>query len=239
MDEGESAKLKKMNVVVFRHVPFEDAGLIAHIVGTRGFELRYFDLFRHPDAVVDWRAADGLVVMGGPMSANDDLPFIRRELAILTEALAARKPVLGVCLGSQLLARAAGARVYRNPVKEIGWAPVRWTEDARQDPLFGGLPSPETLFHWHGETFDLPDGAVWLASSDACRHQAFRLDDRTYGLQFHLEVTPDMIEDWCRQDTNSGDVRELPAPIDAHANAVRLAELAQHVFGRWADLLVQ
>ena len=144
---------------------------------------------------------------------------------------------MGICLGAQLLARALGAPVYRNPVKEIGWAPVYWTEAARQDPLFAGLDSPETVLHWHGETFDLPPGAEWLAWSEACRNQAFRSGSHAYGIQFHLEVTPEMISTWCLEDANSGDLKEMEAPIDPHAHAASLARLAATVFDRWARLL--
>jgi GMP synthase (glutamine-hydrolysing) len=223
-----------MHVLAFRHVPFEHAGLIGAALAARGIELRYADMFENPAAPSDWESAAGLVFMGGPMSANDDLAFIRTELGIIERAVKMGKPVLGVCLGSQLIAKALGARVYKNRVKEIGWLPVEWQEAAATDPLFRGLTKPEVLFHWHGETFDLPAGAVWLASTEGCRHQAFRAGS-AYGLQFHLEVTPEMIEDWCRQDANEGDVRELEAPIDARANAARLAELAGLVFGRWAE----
>ena len=228
-----------MHVLAFRHVPFEDAGLIAPALEARGIELVYSDAFQDADAQPDWRSAAGLLFMGGPMSANDGLPFIRREIAILEAALAAGRPVLGICLGAQLLARALGARVYRNPVKEIGWAPVYWTEAALRDPRFGGLRSPETVFHWHGETFDLPEGAERLAWSDTCRNQAFRAGSNAYGLQSHLEVTPDMISAWCREDANSADVRELPVPIDPNAHAADIARLAATVFDRWAGLIAE
>ncbi len=224
-------------MLAFRHVPFEDVGLIAPALAARGIELVYADAFRQIEAQPDWRSAAGLIFMGGPMSANDALPFIQQEIGIISAAVAMGRPVLGVCLGAQLLARALGARVYRYPIKEIGWAPVYWTEAARQDRLFEGLPSPETVFHWHGETFDLPAGADWLARSDACRNQAFRAGSNAYGLQFHLEVTPEMISTWCSEDANAGDMRELAAPIDPHAHAAGLARLAATVFDRWASLL--
>jgi len=226
-----------MRVLAFRHVPFEHLGLIAPALESRGIQIEYVDLYGGSPAAAELGRADGLVFMGGPMSANDDLPYIRRELALIERAAAADKPVLGVCLGAQLMAKALGARVYRNPVKEIGWHPVRWTEAARSDALLGGLRGPETVFHWHGETFDLPAGAKWLARSETCPHQAFRVGGGLYGFQFHLEVTPEMIADWLTQDLNSGDVGELAAPPDPSANAGRLRELSSLVFGRWAELV--
>ena len=225
-----------MPVLVFRHVPFEHLGLIAPALESRGLKFEYVDLFREPEAPIDMDAAHGLVFMGGPMSANDDLPYIRRELTLIERAAAAGKPVLGVCLGAQLVAKALGARVYRNPVKEIGWYPITWTEAASRDALLSGLAGEETVFHWHGETFDLPAGAELLASSHACRNQAFRWGESVYAFQFHLEVTPEMISDWISQDLNSGDVRELDTLPDPHTHAARMADLSRLVFGRWAAL---
>jgi len=226
-----------MRVLAFRHASFEHLGLIAPALESAGIRIEYVDSYSGSSAGGELERADGLVFMGGPMSANDDLPWIRGELALIERAAAAGKPVLGVCLGAQLVAKALGARVYRNPVKEIGWYPVHWTEAARRDALLDGLSGPETVFHWHGETFDLPAGAEWLAYSEACRHQAFRVGDNVYGFQFHLEVTPEMIADWASQDLNSGDVAELAAPLDPRVNAGRLRELSSLVFGRWAALL--
>jgi GMP synthase (glutamine-hydrolysing) len=226
-----------MRLLAIRHVPFEHLGLIAPALEAAGIHFDYIDLFRQPEATVPLEAAAGLIFMGGPMSANDDVPFVRRELRLIEAGLAAGKPMLGVCLGAQLIAKALGAPVYRNPVKEIGWAPIHWTEAAGSDRLFSQLNGPEQIFHWHGETFDLPNGATWLAYTDACRHQAFRFGSDVYGLQFHLEVTPEMIDEWCRADENCGDVRELSRPIDPHAHAGRLRELADLVFSRWGNLV--
>ena len=222
-------------VYAFRHVGFEHLGLIAPALESRGLSVQYVDLSEGASVPARIAEAAGLIFMGGPMSANDDLPYFRAELALIEQAAKSGTPVLGVCLGAQLIAKALGARVYRNHVQEIGWFPVRWTPAAARDPLFAGLSAPETVFHWHGETFDLPAGAEWLARSEACAHQAFRAGASVYGLQFHLEVTPEMIADWLTQEQNCHDVRELGAPIDPHANALRLRELATLVFGRWAD----
>jgi GMP synthase (glutamine-hydrolysing) len=226
-----------MRVVVFRHVPFEGLGLIQPVLEEHGISLDFPDLF-HPRATLpDISTAAGLILMGGPMSANDDLPYLRQELEVIRQSVERRQPVLGVCLGSQLIAKALGGRVYPNPVKEIGWFDVHLTDSGRHDPVLSALDSSETLFHWHGETFDLPPGAEWLAYSDACRHQAFRVGPNVYGLQFHLEVTPEMIADWCSQDANCGDVRELQAPLDPRFNSERLESLSGVVFRHWCALL--
>jgi GMP synthase-like glutamine amidotransferase len=123
-------------------------------------------------------------------------PFLRDEHRFLTRVLGQGVPLLGICLGSQLLAKALGARVYRNPHKEIGWYTVDLTPAGAADPLFAGLTSPIPVFQWHGDAFDMPTGATPLASSPLCMHQAFRFGDRVYGLLFHLELTPDIIYSW-------------------------------------------
>ena len=217
-------------VFVFRHIPYEDLGLIRAPLEERGISIEYADLYRPGPPPPDITQAAGLIFMGGPMSANDDLPYLRQELQLIAQAVERRQPVLGVCLGAQLIAKALGAKVYRNPVKEIGWFEIHFTGAAARDPLFAGVGPAETVFHWHGETFDLPPGAERLAYSEACRNQAFRAAAGVYGLQFHLEVTPAMIEDWCDRDANCGDV-------DARLNAARMAALSSLVFGRWCDLL--
>jgi len=225
-----------MRVLVFRHVPFEDLGLIAPVLAARRIAVDYADPYQADAALPETAAYDGLIFLGGPMSVNDDLPYLGSEMELIRQAMARRQPILGICLGAQLIARALGATVRRNSAKEIGWYGLRFTEAAAGDRLFHGL-SEETVFHWHGETFDLPAGAELLASSDLCRNQAFRISDFVYALQFHLEVTPDIIADWCVQDENCGDVRELEAAIDPCFNAPRLAALSAQVFGNWSEML--
>jgi GMP synthase-like glutamine amidotransferase len=168
------------------------------------------------------------------MSVNDDLPYLRREEEYIRQAIGRGVPVLGVCLGSQLIAHALGAEVRRNAVKEIGWYEVHVTDAGRSDPMFQEFRSPEPVFHWHGETFDLPQGAELLASSERCRNQAFRIGAAVCAMQFHLEITPAMIADWCLEDENCGDVRELKSTPDPFANAQRMEQLAGAAFGKWA-----
>lgn len=226
-----------MVVLAFRHVAMEHLGRISDALEEAGLRFQYVDLPGDPSVHISWSGVAGLIFLGGPMSVNEDLAYLRRELGLIDEALAAGKPMLGICLGAQLIAKALGARVYANPVKEIGWAPIHLTEAGRRDPLLGRLRDPEVVLHWHGETFDLPSGATWLAYSEACRHQAFRYGSNIYGLQFHLEATPEMIAAWCAAPVNRRDVEELPAPIDPLAHQDRLGELSSSVFGAWVSLV--
>ncbi len=226
-----------MRVLAFRHIPHESAGRIQDVLQARGIGIEYVDLYRDGAQLPDPAAAAGLIFLGGPMSANDDLSYLREEMRIIRDARECGQPTLGICLGAQLIARAAGAQVYANPAKEIGWFDLHLTEEGAADPMFAGAQRTETVFHWHGETFDLPPAAAWLAYSERCRHQAFRLGASVYGLQFHLEVTPEMIADWCRQDANCADLRELDSPPDPSREAGRLQTLSAAVFGRWCDLL--
>jgi GMP synthase-like glutamine amidotransferase len=225
-----------MKVLAFRHVPFEGAGRIATVLAQRHIQLDYADLYIPVAPVPDIAAYAGLIFLGGPMSANDDLPYLRQEMEWMVQATARHRPVLGICLGAQLLARSLGARIYRNPVKEVGWFDLHFTPAAARDTLFTGLEAAP-VFHWHGETFDLPTGAEWLASSARCRHQAFRVGTNQYGLQFHPEVTPAMIAEWCLQKENCGDVRDLDRPLDPHRHSAELASLSDLVFSRWCSLL--
>ena len=230
-----------MHVLAFQHAPSEGIGSIAGALERRHIACRTVDFTATsplgPTNHGERGSPAGLILMGGPMSANDDLPWVAQQIAAIREAVHRDIPVLGVCLGAQLIARALGARVYRNPEKEIGWSPLHWTVAGAADPLFHGFSDPETVFQWHGETFDLPRGAEHLAYSAACRHQAFRVNGNVYGIQFHLEVTPQIIEDWLRQDAACGDLREATAPIDPFAHASRLAEVAATVFDRWCQFL--
>ncbi|RJQ81293.1 MAG: amidotransferase [Desulfobacteraceae bacterium] len=179
-----------MRAHYFQHVPFEGLGSIEPWLAAAGFEItstRFFESAVLPDL----NEIDLLVVMGGPMSVNDEaeLPWLVQEKRFIHQAIEAGRPVLGICLGAQLIASAMGAGVYRNPVKEIGWLPIQGL--AANDTAVFSFPATEKVFHWHGETFDLPAGAVRLAKSAGCENQAFQLGRSVIGLQFHLETTPE------------------------------------------------
>lgn len=146
-----------------------------------------------PDTVT---AIAGLVVLGGPMGVHDDLSWLEQERALLRAAVAAGRPVLGVCLGAQQLAAALGADVITGPEPECGVGEVHLTPAALSDPVFGPAPTPLPCVHWHADTFSLPEGAVRLAGNEAYQNQAFRARDRAYGLQFHVEVTGSLVAHW-------------------------------------------
>ncbi|MFA7382613.1 MAG: type 1 glutamine amidotransferase [Desulfurivibrionaceae bacterium] len=182
-----------MQVHVLQHVLFEGLGSIGAWLAQRQARVGYTRFYEPAPCLPPLREIDCVIALGGPMSVNDEeeLPWLRQEKRFLAEAIAGGKAVLGICLGAQLIASALGARVYPGPEKEIGWLPIL-AEPATTGTF--AFPPSVTVFHWHGETFDLPAGAVRLAGSAACRNQAFQLGARAIGLQFHLETTPESAE---------------------------------------------
>jgi GMP synthase-like glutamine amidotransferase len=187
-----------MRALVLQHVAVEGPGTFTSYLDARGWTLEIAVLYEGARLPEDAQGYQAVIVMGGPMGVYDETeyPFLSDEHQFLRRVIAQGVPVLGICLGSQLLAKALGARVYRNPQKEIGWYTVDLTPAGAADPLFAGLTSPVPVFQWHGDAFDLPVGAAPLAASSLCPHQAFRYGDRVYGLLFHLELTPIIIQSW-------------------------------------------
>ena len=221
----DTAPAAPRSILVLRHERFEHLGYFAEILNDLHIPFVYSDL----NDKLDLGPHQALIVMGGPQSAND--PAMSAEMRFSQQVIGEKVPVLGICLGAQLIAKALGADVYRNREKEIGWAPVHFTESGQTDPVLGGLASPSAFFHWHSETFTQPPGAELLAYSGKCRQQAFRYRDSIYGIQFHPEITPAMIVDWSAQPANCGDVDTLEAPIDPHAAATE--PLARHILEGW------
>lgn len=232
-------------VLVFRHVPHEGLGTLAPALRSAGFPVRVIDIARGRPALPSPERLSALIVMGGPMGVYEKSkhPFLRREIAYIRRAIRAQRPVLGVCLGAQLIAHALGKRVYPNGKKEIGWYPLHRTAAARRDPLFSRFPKTATVFQWHGDTFDLPNGGTLLATSPRCRRQAFRWGDRVYGLQFHVEVDPAMVREWLSQP---GVDEELQAVDGRARREIRrqrprrwraLRRLAQPLYHGWLGIL--
>jgi len=182
--------------VCLQHVSFEGPGAFAKALAKRGVDLQYSLV---PKEGLPHDVGDLLIVMGGPMSVNDSDKWIAEEAAFIRSALLAGTPVIGVCLGSQFMAKALGATVRSGKALEIGMTPVRLTDEGKQDPVFGVGPESFTVFEWHGEVFDLPKDCVSLAGSDIAPLQAFRYGDRAYGLLFHLEMEEEGIDSLCHE----------------------------------------
>jgi GMP synthase (glutamine-hydrolysing) len=182
--------------ICLQHVFFEGPGAFASSLSTRMVSLERYLV---PENGLPKDAGDLLIVMGGPMSVNDSDTWIAEEAAFIRSALLAGMPVIGVCLGSQFMAKALGATVRSGKALEIGMTPVRLTDDGKQDPVFGAAPDAFEVFEWHGEIFDLPNDCVSLAGSEVAPLQAFRYGDRAYGLLFHAEMEEGGIDSLCRE----------------------------------------
>jgi GMP synthase (glutamine-hydrolysing) len=185
-----------MRAVCLKHVPFEGPGAFATALTERGVSLERYLV---PQDGLPKDTGDLLIVMGGPMSVNDPDQWITEETSFIRSALHAGTPVIGVCLGSQFMAKSLGATIRSGKALEIGMTQVKLTADAKQDPVFSTLPESFEVFEWHGEVFDLPKDSVSLASSNIAPLQAFRYGTRAYGLLFHLEMEENGIESLCRE----------------------------------------
>lgn len=219
-----------MRIFAFRHASFEELGTLRPALEARGFTVESVELYEPGARVPAVEMADGLVFMGGPMSANDDLPFLHREVELIREAAGRGQPVLGICLGAQLISMALGGSVKRSPVPEIGWFEVELTAAGREDPVFGQLQKSRTVFHWHQDMFEVPPGGELLATAPACPNQAFRYRRNIYGMQFHPEMTPAMIEDWQHHAQVCGEAVDA---IDPTLHTDELAQFCERIVEGW------
>ena len=216
-------------ILVFQHVATEPLGHLDPLLRQSGVRIRYVNFGREPHAEPDVRRYDGLVVLGGPMNVDQahELPHLRTEMAAIREVVQAGKPMLGICLGAQLLAEAMGGKVTPNHVPEIGWYRLHTLAGAHQDRLFRHFEhKAHYVFQWHAYTFAPPPGAVPLAWTRNCRNQAYRLGDAAWGLQFHLEADAALIRRWTGSETGR-------AEIEANWGPRRIAQIraatAQHI----------
>ena len=226
-------------LLVFQHVAFEILGTLNPLLKKSGFRIRYVNFERDPDAVPNVDGYHGLVVLGGPMNVDqvEVHPHLAAEVSAIRQAIERDIPVLGICLGAQLIARALGAPVTVNPEKEIGWYDVAVSDAGREDPLFAHFADTEKIFQWHGDTFAIPAGATHLASTPSCRHQAFRHGDKVYGFQFHMEVDEPLIERWLTVPVHQEEIRasdgriepdRIRAETDTHIRSLK--RLARRTF---------
>jgi GMP synthase-like glutamine amidotransferase len=231
-----------VRVLVLQHIACEPPGVFEDVLHERGAELHRVEL-DEGESMPDWRAFDAIVAMGGPMSVNDEaeLPWLADEKRVIGEAVRGGKPYWGVCLGVQLLASSLGGRVYPGPRPEVGLLPIDLTDEGRADPVFGQVQRDLVTLQWHGDTFDLPAGAVRLASSPAYANQAFRFE-RAYGVQFHLELSAEMAREWAEvpeyvasleRTLGADGAPAFLADIERNADAMRSEGRA--LFERWLD----
>jgi GMP synthase (glutamine-hydrolysing) len=235
-----------VDVLVLQHIACEPPGEYEAVLHERGATLHRVEL-DEGEPLPPWRDFDAIVAMGGPMSVNDDaeLPWLAGEKRAIGEAVRAGVPYFGACLGVQLLAASLGARVYAGPEPEVGVLPVTLTPEGVADALFSALPQTFPTLQWHGDTFDLPDGATRLASSPAFPNQAFRYGSSAYGIQFHVEVLPEMAREWAQVPAyvgyadrvlGAGGMQRLLDEFDAAQAAMRAT--GRDMFTRWAELAV-
>lgn len=228
-------------VAIFRHLVTEGPGYFATYLEQHGVPWQLVKIDAGDAVPSDPGAYSGLAFMGGPMSVNDDLPWIGEALALIRRAVDTDVPMVGHCLGGQLMAKALGGVVRRNPVKEIGWGDVRVVDNDVSRRWFGDGPQSFTAFHWHGETFSIPPGATRILASAQCENQAFALG-KHFGMQCHVEMTPQLISDWCRDWTK--EVRALAArvpsvqtPDEMTANldsrVAALHRVADRIYSEW------
>ncbi len=226
--------------IAIRHLAFEDLGLLAPLLQEKGYDVHYLDagVDTLDDRLI---TADLLVILGGPISANDQAiyPFLTDELTLIRQRLAQQRPTLGICLGAQLMALALGAEVTPMAGKEIGFGPLTLTAAGLQSPL-GALSQPARVLHWHGEQFSLPEGATRLAYTELCGCQAFALEDYALGLQFHLEADPLRLEQWlvghcC--ELEQADIAPDQIRHQRDQQGADLAQAGQRAFHHWLTRL--
>ena len=229
------------SVVALRHVAFETLGVLEGLFAARGWDVRTIEVPTADLSTFDPLAPDLLVVLGGPISVNDeaDYPFLTQEIALLKRRIAADKPTLGICLGAQLIARALDARVYPAGAKEIGWGPLLLTAAGKASPVRHLAAEHTFMFHWHGETFDLPKGATLLAGTAIALHQAFAYGKATLAFQCHPEVKVSELDNWF-----VGHAHEIGASDAVHVRILRsdtkrfgptLEAQSKACFGDWLD----
>lgn len=228
-------------VAIFRHNPTEGPGYFATFLAQQNIPLELIKIDAGDPAPNDVSAYSGLVFMGGPMSVNDDLPWIAPVLSLIREAVRQDIPVLGHCLGGQLIAKALGGVVTKNPVKEIGWGEVSVVDQPDARAWFGDAPSKFLSFHWHGETFSLPPGAARILESPYCANQAYVLG-KHLGMQCHVEMTREMIETWCA--VGQKEIAEAQSPavqtpaqmaFEIDARVAALNAVAAQIYSHWVQ----
>ena len=213
-------------VIIFRFLAREGAGYLGDFLSAQNIPWQLHEIDEGKPAPASILGYSGMVLMGGPMSVNDDLPWIAPILALIREAIDNDIPVLGHCLGGQLISKALGATVIKNPIKEIGWGMVKVTQNEAAKNWFGSIQT-FYAFHWHGETFSLPEGAIHLLASPYCQHQAWSIG-KHIALQTHIEMTAEMVQKWCEEGAQEL-IESAASPAVQQADTMQ-QELPLHIF---------
>ena len=233
-------------IAVFQHVAVEPLGTLDALIRARGHRIRFHNFERDPDANPSIDRYRGLIVLGGPMNVEDQhrRPHLKAELHAIERALAQGKPVLGICLGAQLLAHVLGAPVRRHDQSEIGWYDLHMSNEGRGDPVLGAAGERLRVFQWHSYSYELPRDATHLARTETCEQQAFRWGSSAYGFQFHLEADAAVIERWLGLPSFRAELAAAGLPIDEttiRAETERLVaatrDSAEAVFNNFLDLI--
>ncbi len=231
-------------VIIFRFLAREGAGYLGDFLSAQNIPWHLHEIDESKPAPSSILGYSGMVLMGGPMSVNDDLPWIAPILALIREAIDNDIPVLGHCLGGQLISKALGATVSKNPIKEIGWGMVNVTQNEAAKNWFGSIQT-FNAFHWHVETFSLPEGAVHLLASPYCQHQAWSIG-KHIALQTHIEMTSEMVQKWCEEGVQEL-IESAASPAVQQADTMQqelplhiffLQKVAKQVYAQWVKGLV-
>ncbi|MEK6555048.1 MAG: type 1 glutamine amidotransferase [Bdellovibrionota bacterium] len=222
------------NVLVLQHVAHEPLGTLHSLLKKSGLRIKYVNFEREPNAEPKLEGYNGLVILGGPMGAyeTNKHPHLKHEMKLIEQAMKKNIPVLGICLGAQLIASTLKADVKRLNEGEVGWHPVHLTPHGHNDPMFKHFKKSETIFQMHGDGFETPSSAEHLAFSEICPGQAFRYGEKTYGLQFHLEVEEAMIHRWLKIHNIPGD--KILGDTNHHMK--HSLELSTQAFGQFISL---
>ena len=230
------------SVIILRFAALEGPGFLAPFLENRNIPRKLVAIDKGEAVPTSLSGMAGLVLMGGPMSVNDSLPWIAPVVKLVQQAMAAHVPVLGHCLGAQLMARAMGATITPNPVPEFGWHPVKTVLSPETARWLADIPEVFPAFHWHGETFSRPKQAARLLTNHHCKNQGF-VYDRHLALQCHIEMTEDMVRDWARQGDLPRESPSVQSPVkifdgtEKHLQAMH--EVADALYERWIENLIR
>ena len=236
--------MARPKILVFQHVPYEPLGTLDPLLKEAGFRIRYVNFGRAPESQPSLDGYEALIILGGPMNSDqiDSHPNLTTEIELIREAVERQLSVLGICLGAQLLAKALGGSVSRNPTREIGWYDVELTDSGSDDPVLSEFAKVQRVFQWHEDGIQLPPGVVHLATSDASAVQAFRHGEHVYGFQFHLEVDQSLIERWLTVPANQETLQDEAGRVDPDSirqqnidSVGALEALSKETFSRWIN----